>query len=140
MLVLSPLVSDCEAQVQEVAPLVLTVVSEAIPTLTAGPASAQTNERLTLIIAYDNNAHNPDLQTAWGFACLVETGGALILFDTGGDGSILLRNMAEPDIDPQAIDIVVLSYAHNDHTGGLSRLLDTGAKPTVYVPAQSSSR
>jgi 7,8-dihydropterin-6-yl-methyl-4-(beta-D-ribofuranosyl)aminobenzene 5'-phosphate synthase len=29
----------------------------------------------------------------------------------------------------------VLSHVHGDHTGGLAGLLDTGAKPTVYVPA-----
>jgi 7,8-dihydropterin-6-yl-methyl-4-(beta-D-ribofuranosyl)aminobenzene 5'-phosphate synthase len=36
------------------------------------------------------------------------------------------------------IDVVVLSHAHNDHTGGLAALLGAGARPTVYVPASFS--
>jgi 7,8-dihydropterin-6-yl-methyl-4-(beta-D-ribofuranosyl)aminobenzene 5'-phosphate synthase len=90
---------------------------------------------MAFTIVYDNNAHDPALRAAWGFACLVETREATMLFDTGGDGPTLLGNMAKLDLDPQAIDIVMLSHAHGDHTGGLSALLDAGARPTVYVPA-----
>jgi 7,8-dihydropterin-6-yl-methyl-4-(beta-D-ribofuranosyl)aminobenzene 5'-phosphate synthase len=65
----------------------------------------------------------------------VEVGETTVLFDTGGDGATLLSNMAKLDLDPQAIDAVVLSHNHGDHTGGLASLLDTGIRPTVYVPA-----
>jgi 7,8-dihydropterin-6-yl-methyl-4-(beta-D-ribofuranosyl)aminobenzene 5'-phosphate synthase len=75
------------------------------------------------------------LRTDWGFACLVETGEARVLFDTGGNGAILLDNMDKLGLDPEALDVVVLSHVHGDHTGGLSALLEMGAKPTVYVPA-----
>jgi 7,8-dihydropterin-6-yl-methyl-4-(beta-D-ribofuranosyl)aminobenzene 5'-phosphate synthase len=90
---------------------------------------------VTFTIVYDNNAYASALRAAWGFACLVETEGATVLFDTGGDGPTLLGNMARLGLDPQAIDVVVLSHAHGDHTGGLSSLLDAGTRPTVYVPA-----
>jgi 7,8-dihydropterin-6-yl-methyl-4-(beta-D-ribofuranosyl)aminobenzene 5'-phosphate synthase len=94
---------------------------------------------VTFTIVYDNNAYAPSLRTAWGFACLVETGEARVLFDTGGDGGILLDNMETLGFDPQTIDIVVLSHAHGDHTDGLGALLQTGASPTVYVPASFSA-
>jgi 7,8-dihydropterin-6-yl-methyl-4-(beta-D-ribofuranosyl)aminobenzene 5'-phosphate synthase len=58
-----------------------------------------------------------------------------VLFDTGGDSATLLGNMAKVDLDPEAIDAVVLSHIHGDHTGGLMGLLDSGARPTVYMPA-----
>lgn len=90
---------------------------------------------MTLTIAYDNNAYDPALQTAWGFACLVETEAGTVLFDTGGEGPTLYGNMARLGLDVQAIDAVVLSHAHADHTGGLQSLLDLGVRPTVYVPA-----
>jgi len=86
-------------------------------------------------IVYDNHTYNPALRTGWGFACLVETGEATVLFDTGGDGPTLLGNMAALGLDPQAIDHVVLSHAHGDHTSGLSALLDTGVRPAVYALA-----
>jgi 7,8-dihydropterin-6-yl-methyl-4-(beta-D-ribofuranosyl)aminobenzene 5'-phosphate synthase len=38
-------------------------------------------------------------------------------------------------IDPQAIDAVVLSHIHQDHTGGLASLLAEAAHPTVYLLA-----
>ncbi|MFL7793408.1 MAG: MBL fold metallo-hydrolase [Anaerolineae bacterium] len=92
-------------------------------------------EMVTFTILYDNNAYDPALQTDWGFACMVETAKATVLFDTGGNGTILMDNMAALGFDPHAIDAVVLSHAHGDHTGGLAKLLDTGARPVVYVPA-----
>lgn len=87
-----------------------------------------------IAVVYDNNAYDPRLQTAWGFAGLIERGDTTILFDTGGDGAMLLSNMAALDLDPRDVDIVVLSHIHGDHTGGLGRLLATDVRPTVYVP------
>jgi 7,8-dihydropterin-6-yl-methyl-4-(beta-D-ribofuranosyl)aminobenzene 5'-phosphate synthase len=89
---------------------------------------------LRITIVYDNNAYDPQLKTAWGFAALVEYRGQVLLFDTGGDGSTLLSNMAALDIEPAPIEAVVLSHIHGDHVGGLMSLLATGVRPTVYVP------
>jgi 7,8-dihydropterin-6-yl-methyl-4-(beta-D-ribofuranosyl)aminobenzene 5'-phosphate synthase len=105
---------------------------------TVGPTPDTTAEQLTLTIVYDNNAYDARLQTDWGFACLIETGQSTILFDTGGKGAILIDNMAALGIDPQAIDAVVLSHAHGDHTGGLQDLLNAGARPVVYALASFS--
>jgi len=82
-------------------------------------------------IVYDNETLDPNLASAWGFACLV---GDDLLFDTGGDAQRLLSNMEGMGVDPLGIGTVVLSHAHGDHTGGLSGLLNTGVRPTVYVP------
>ena len=101
--------------------------------VTPGPSQVGQIKPITLTIVYDNNAHNAQLRTEWGFACLVETGQNTVLFDTGGDGTIVLDNMVKLDIDPQAIEAIVLSHAHGDHTGGLHALLDAGATPVVYV-------
>ncbi len=73
---------------------------------------------LTITVLYDNVAHDARLQTDWGLACLVEGLEQPLLFDTGGKGDILLRNMRALGLDPQAVRTVVLSHAHGDHTGG----------------------
>jgi 7,8-dihydropterin-6-yl-methyl-4-(beta-D-ribofuranosyl)aminobenzene 5'-phosphate synthase len=100
------------------------------PTLPPAPPSD-----LRLTILYDNVSGSPELTSHWGFAALVEYGSHTLLFDTGADGTILLDNMQQLGVDPYAIEAVILSHAHSDHTGGLQALLDTGVRPTVYVPS-----
>ncbi len=58
-----------------------------------------------------------------GVAFLVETGGKRLLFDTGQSGEVLLHNMDVLGIDPRLIDMLAISHAHYDHTGGLGALL-----------------
>lgn len=95
--------------------------------------------RLTTV--YDNEvyAHDPALKAGWGFSCFIE-GAANVLFDTGWDGNILLSNMKVLGINPQDIDVVVLSHEHWDHAGGLAMLLHACTSPEVYVPSTLSKR
>ncbi|MCD6284069.1 MBL fold metallo-hydrolase [bacterium] len=90
--------------------------------------------RITII--YDNTAFRKDLQSDWGFSCLVEEKGApKILFDTGTNGKILLSNMKKLGIDPLSIEEVFISHLHFDHTGGLSELLKVNPNiKKIYVP------
>jgi 7,8-dihydropterin-6-yl-methyl-4-(beta-D-ribofuranosyl)aminobenzene 5'-phosphate synthase len=89
---------------------------------------------VTITVVYDNNPYDVRLQTAWGFACLVEIREKTILSDTGGDGLTLLRNMVTLGIEPTSIDTIVLSHIHTDHTGGLASLFAMGVRPTIYIP------
>jgi len=98
------------------------------------PREEELPENMGLTIVYDNNPHDPHLESQWGFSCWIEYGDKVVLFDTGGDGSVLLRNMDQLELNPEDIDVVVLSHIHGDHTGGLEALLSTGARPEVYVP------
>jgi len=88
-----------------------------------------------LLIVYDNYTLKETVTPAWGFSCLITLPHRQILFDTGGDPSILLKNMQELDVDPQKIDAVVLSHAHGDHVGGLAAILQRQSRPLVYLPA-----
>ena len=89
---------------------------------------------VSITIVYDNNAHDPRLTTAWGFACVIETEAVTILFDTGGDGNIMLANMEKLGLDPKKIDIVFLSHIHSDHVDGLANFLRQNPSVTVYYP------
>jgi len=60
----------------------------------------------------------------------VDTGGREILIDAGAGKLFpstgrLLESMAAAEIDPRAIDMVIITHAHPDHVGGL--LLDDGS-------------
>ena len=89
---------------------------------------------VTITVVYDNNEYNPELETAWGFSCLIEKENITILFDSGGKGKILLSNMNRLKLDPQQVQIVVLSHIHNDHVGGLEAFLEQNSNVTVYLP------
>lgn len=97
----------------------------------AHPTDAPAWADLTVRIVHDNCPFDDRLKTAWGFAATVTGPDRRILFDTGSDGALLLENMASMAIDPNAIETVVLSHVHADHTGGLVDFLK--ANPAVKV-------
>lgn len=106
----------------------------------AGPSeepvdSAAGAPELRISIVYDNTVYEPGMRSAWGFAAYVEYGGHTILFDTGGNGGLLQSNMKKMGLDLEAVEAIVLSHIHGDHTDGLGPLLKKGIQPTVYVPA-----
>lgn len=94
------------------------------------------NADLRLAVVFNNVALRPRLTTGWGFSCLVERGTETVLFDTGADGSVLLRNMRAMDLDPARIDAVVLSHLHADHTGGLPAVLSRRPDIDVWFPVE----
>jgi len=89
---------------------------------------------LSIIISYDNNPYKKRLTTAWGFSCVIRGTENTILFDTGGDGSILLTNLEKLGINLKEIDLVVLSHIHGDHVGGLPSFLEKNPEVVVYLP------
>jgi len=89
---------------------------------------------LTLTILYDNYYHGNDLETDWGFSCLIEGLDKTVLFDTGGKGKLLLENMKKMDKDPKDVDILILSHNHGDHTGGMKMFLEKNNEIVAYVP------
>jgi len=89
---------------------------------------------LTIKVVYDNNPYKQELGTAWGFSAFIIGTEKNILFDTGGDGSLLLGNMKKLAIEPNSIDVVVLSHIHGDHTGGLASFLQKNHDVTVFLP------
>jgi len=89
---------------------------------------------MKITIVYDNKLYDNQLIPGWGFACVIEFLDQCILFDTGGNGAILLNNMEKLGINFQDIKAVFLSHAHGDHTNGLGSLLGINNNITVYLP------
>jgi glyoxylase-like metal-dependent hydrolase (beta-lactamase superfamily II) len=104
-----------------------TVVSDGPPSLEPGPTAAfvglsedEIRQQLTdNFLPLDNTLLEQNV-------LIVNTGGRLVLFDTGMGTARdfgpttgkLLSSMKQAGIDPKDIDAVVMSHAHIDHCGG----------------------
>lgn len=117
--------------------LITTVRGKEEPNMT--PTIKQTFNELTVTVIYDNYPAQAGFTTAWGFACVIQEADKTILFDTGGDGAVLLANMAKAGIDPAVIDLVVLSHQHWDHISGIYHVLNTNARVQIYLPQSFST-
>ena len=89
---------------------------------------------MKITVVFNNIVHDKNLEIGWGFSAYIEGLEKNILFDTGSDGNILLANMEKLGLDPGSIDVVVLSHAHHDHTGGLISFLEKNKHCTVIAP------
>jgi 7,8-dihydropterin-6-yl-methyl-4-(beta-D-ribofuranosyl)aminobenzene 5'-phosphate synthase len=89
--------------------------------------------KVRLTILCDNAVLRPGVSAVWGFACLVETRGHAVLFDTGADPSTLKNNLIAMNVDPGRIESVVLSHRHGDHTRGVPGI-GTSRITRVYTP------
>lgn len=85
---------------------------------------------MTITVLYDNYVFRPGLSSGWGFSVLVDD---RILFDTGENGSDLLRNMEALGRSPDRLEAVVISHNHWDHTGGLKEVLRAHPGLNVYI-------
>jgi len=91
---------------------------------------------MKVTVVYDNEVGSAGLRKGHGFSALIEDAGVpALLFDTGADGPTLLHNMKELNIDPQDISMIVISHAHDDHTGGLSEILSLNKVAELYLPS-----
>lgn len=111
-----------------------------IPISSTVPTSASSLSPLNITIVYNNNEYNELLETASGFSCLIKGLEKTILFDTGGDSSILLSNMHKLEINPEEIDVIIISHIRHDHVGGLPGFLEVNPEVAVYLPKSFPER
>ena len=73
--------------------------------------------------------------TVTGSKYLIETEQAKVLVDCGmfqGLKELRERNWQDPPFDPRALDAILITHAHIDHTGYLPRVVKQGFKGPVY--------
>jgi metallo-beta-lactamase family protein len=73
--------------------------------------------------------------TVTGSKFLIEANGRRVLVDCGmfqGLKELRERNWQEPPFNPKALDAVLITHAHIDHTGYLPRLVAQGFRNPVY--------
>src|SRR4030043_1111069 len=103
-------------------------------TLAPAPDLNPTDQPIRFTILYDNYLHKEGTKSDWGFSCLIEGTEKTILFDTGTQPEILMHNVGVLGVDLKKVDQIVISHNHDDHTGGLSAILEKNPNVTVFFP------
>ncbi|MBN1568617.1 MAG: MBL fold metallo-hydrolase [Acidobacteria bacterium] len=95
---------------------------------------------LRLTTLSENTSSIGNFAAEWGLSILVETENTKVLLDTG-QGYSCVYNADTLGIDLRAIDKIVLSHGHFDHTGGLREVLrrmrkrvEVIAHPDIWQP------
>jgi len=83
--------------------------------------------QIKLTTLSENTASRIGLLAEWGLSILVEVDGYKVLLDTGLNTSAVY-NAAVMGIDLSAVDRIVISHGHRDHTGGFKHVLNAMKK------------
>ena len=78
--------------------------------------------KITVLIDNQPDPERPSLETEHGLSFYIQTDKSNILLDVGASDKFL-NNAGQLGIDIADVDCLVLSHAHNDHTGGVACFL-----------------
>ncbi len=87
-------------------------------------------------IVFDNCVDGDCHASLWGFSAYLEK--YALLFDTGSNGRVLLKNLLEADIDIAKIKYLFITHDHWDHIGGIDSILELNNQLTIYAPSTLS--
>jgi 7,8-dihydropterin-6-yl-methyl-4-(beta-D-ribofuranosyl)aminobenzene 5'-phosphate synthase len=90
---------------------------------------------IKVLMIYNNIGRFNNFESAWGVSIWIENKDTAVLFDTGGNTSILWNNIKNSGIDIKKLSKIIISHKHWDHIDGLPIILEkTNYKPDVLVP------
>jgi len=90
---------------------------------------------MRFLTLFDNYQYDKELQSLWGFSCLIELdNGKNILLDTGSNGRVLLKNAKKMGVDFKKIDTLFITHNHWDHIGGIDTIIEENSNIKLIVP------
>jgi len=87
-------------------------------------------------IVFDNCINGDCHASLWGFSAYFEK--YALLFDTGSNGRVLLKNLQQAEIDITKIKYLFITHDHWDHIGGIDSILELNDQLTIYAPSTLS--
>lgn len=89
----------------------------------------------TIINLYDAfGKERPGVVFDFGFSCIINYNGKIILFDGGSNADTFAQNVKALGIDLTRVDLAVVSHSHFDHLNGLDHLLKINPEVKIYYP------
>ena len=86
---------------------------------------------MKVTVLVDNN-DGEGFKGEWGLSFYIEYGNKTVLLDAGLS-PLFAKNAEKMGIDLNAVDIAVLSHAHDDHANGLDAFLNLNDHAKLYV-------
>ncbi len=89
---------------------------------------------MEITIVFDNYHYNPNLTSLWGFSAFLQLPNQTILFDTGSNGHVLLKNIQTLGLNVKDIDTLFISHPHWDHIGGVDSVIEQNPNLHIFAP------
>src|SRR5246127_762389 len=132
----------------KVGDIVVTVVSDGKNVFPLFDAFIPNARRDDINAALEKAFMPRDMVTIWFAPLVIQSGGKLIVIDTGtgpkakvatkGANGLFLENMQAAGLDPDKVDMVVISHFHTDHVNGLLTADGKPAFPSAEVLVPSA--
>ena len=85
-------------------------------------------------VVYDNYVKVDGLKSDWGYSIVIEGLDKVILFDTGANPDIFESNLKIIGINPEKIDLLILSHEHGDHYAGIPAFVKLHKDIPAVIP------
>ena len=96
--------------------------------------------QMEMVILVENTAARKGLLAEHGLSVHLRGGGREFLFDTSASPQALSANASALGIDLAAVEAVIISHGHLDHTGGLPAVLSARPGLAVYAHPMAFAR
>jgi len=87
-------------------------------------------------IVFDNENICDDCKSLWGFSAYFKD--YKLLFDTGSNGRVLLKNMEILGVDVAEIKYLFITHSHWDHIGGIDSIIELNPNIILFIPSSLS--
>ena len=87
---------------------------------------------MRIINLVENEPGASSCEAAHGLSFYVETANHKMLFDTS-PSEVVLRNAHKLGVDLTAVDTVILSHGHYDHSGGILAFVEINPRAKIYM-------
>ena len=87
---------------------------------------------MRIINLVENEPGASGCEAAHGLSFYIETANHKILFDTS-PSEVVLRNAQKLGVDLTAVDTVILSHGHYDHSGGILAFVEINPRAKIYM-------
>ena len=87
---------------------------------------------MRIVNLVENELGSSGCEAAHGLSFYVETANHKILFDTS-PSDVVLRNAQKLGVNLSAVDTVILSHGHYDHSGGILAFVEINPQAKIYM-------